>query len=125
MPRGGRRQGTPGKAYSNRTDLGVDYNMDQEATPAAGGIEAPMGEEMAAYPEDTPNLSDPTQRPDEPITAGLALGDGPGPEVLEGRDPRIEETKKLKRWLPLLTPLADDPEAPDSFRTFVRYLRGA
>jgi hypothetical protein len=24
----------------------------------------------------------PSQRPDEPITAGIAMGDGPGPEVL-------------------------------------------
>jgi len=26
MPRGGKRQGTPGKAYSNRTDMATNYD---------------------------------------------------------------------------------------------------
>ena len=126
MPRGGRRQGTPGKAYSNRTDLGMRYDMAQ-GSPAAGGMEAPRGAEpmrLPVYPEDTPNLSMPTQRPNEPITDGLAVGAGRGAEAMAGYDPRVGETRQLKMWLPLLEPLANDPETPDSVRTLVQYVRG-
>ena len=42
MPRGGKRQGTPGKGYTNRTDLGQDYMpASGDATPASGGVQAP------------------------------------------------------------------------------------
>lgn len=33
-------------------------------------------------PDEVPNLSDPSSRPGEPVTAGLPVGPGPGPEVL-------------------------------------------
>jgi hypothetical protein len=124
MPRGGRRQGRPGRAYSNRTDLMTNY---AEGSAGGGGIEAPAEAApfMGPSPEDSPGLLDLTADPSQPITAGLDVGDGPGSEVLMNRDPRVAETAKLKRWLPLLNPIAEDPEAPDSFRTFVRYLRGS
>ncbi len=127
MPRGGKRQGTPGKAYSNRTDMGIDYNMQQEATPAAGGVQAPREQQpmLQTYPEDIPNLTDATARPQEPITDGLAIGAGRGPEALMNRDPRMGETRQLKRWLPLLDPIANDPTTPDSVRTLVRYIRAS
>jgi len=124
MPRGGRRQGTPGRGYSNRTDLMQDYSP---GTAGGGGVE-PQGmvePYMGPSPEDSPGLLDPSQRPGEPISAGLDIGEGPGSDILANRDPRMAETQKLKRWLPLLNPIAEDPEAPDSFRTFVRYIRGA
>ena len=35
-------------------------------------------------PQSPSLLTQPTQRPDEPITAGMATGPGPGPEVLNG-----------------------------------------
>ena len=128
MPRsrGGQRQGTPGKAYSNRTDLGVDYNMGA-GSPATGGMEAPANAEpirLPVYPDQIPDLSMPTQRPNEPVTDGLRLGPGRGPEALQGYDPRVGETQRLKMWLPLLEPLANDPETPESVRTLVQYIRG-
>lgn len=87
--RGGRRKGTPGKGYSNRTDLAIDYAP--RSTPAAAPQGSPTppspGPQGAApmtmkYPEDVPKLDDPTSRPDEPITAGLDIGNGPGTEAL-------------------------------------------
>lgn len=127
MPRGrgGARQGTPGKAYANRTDMATNYNMDA-GSPAAGGMQPPRGAEpmrLPVYPEDTPDLSLPTQRPNEPVTDGLAVGAGRGPEAMAGYDPRVGETRQLKMWLPLLEPLANDPETPDSVRTLLQYVR--
>ena len=129
MPRGrgGKRQGTPGKGYTNRTDLTSNYDQ-QKASPAAGGITAPADAapmQLPVYPDQTPNLLDPTQRPQEPITAGLPTGAGPGPEALTNYDPRLTETQKLKKWLPLLEPLNNSPETPDSVRALVRYIRAS
>lgn len=120
MPRGGKRQGTPGKGYSNRTDLISNYDQ-QAASPAAGGLEAPQMQRPMQTPDDTPGLTDPTQFPDEPITAGLRLGPGPGP----ARDNRMQETQQLKRFLPLIGLYLDKPDTPDSVRALFRYIKGA
>lgn len=120
MPRGGKRQGMPGKGYSNRTDLGTNYDQ-QSASPAAGGVEAPPMRPPMQTPDDTPGLSDPTQFPDEPITAGLNVGAGPGPS----RDKRMEETQQLRRFLPLIGLYLDKPDTPDSVRALFRYIKGA
>jgi len=127
MPRGGKRRGTPGRAYSNRTDLATDYAMEQ-GSPAAGGMGQLAGAEQAmplVTPDDTPGLSDPSQYPDQPIESGLPVGPGAGPEALANQDPRMRETQDLKRWLPLLNIIGDDPETPDSVRTLIRWIRSA
>lgn len=83
MPRGGKRQGTPGKGYANRTDLGVNY---APGNAAAGGIEAPaqqtpmMSRRIGA--DEVPNLGDPTSRPDKPVTTGLSVGAGAGEDAM-------------------------------------------
>jgi len=121
MPRGGKREGTPGKGYSNRTDLTSQYNQ-AENTAATGGIAPSAGPPpLTQYPEDTPNLSAPTNFPNEPITAGLNAGPGAGPST----DTRPQETANLKMYLPLIAPYLDRPETPDSVRTLFRYIRGA
>jgi hypothetical protein len=87
--RGGRRKGTPGKGYSNRTDLSMDYaprtTPTQQTAPQGNpsppsGV--PLGGASIRYPEDVPKLDDPTGRPLEPLTAGLDIGKGPGTEAL-------------------------------------------
>lgn len=125
MPRGGRRQGQPGVAYANRTDL--LQNRNNTGSAAAGGIKPPSAEQMqpmAAYPEDSPNLLSPTARENEPVTDGLPSGAGRGADAIPNLDPRLSETARLKQWLPLLEPLAENPDTPDSVRTLVRYIRG-
>lgn len=130
MPRarGGKRQGTPGKGYTNRTDMMTNYDMEA-GSPAAGGMDAnrdtvsqPV---LPVYPDQIPSLTTPTARPGEPITDGLRMGAGRGPEAMTGYDPRLDETRKLKKWLPLLEPIARQPDTPDSVRTLVRYIRGS
>lgn len=131
MPRrrGGARQGTPGRAYSNRTDMMTNYDMEA-GSPAAGGIEPPSDTVsqtpvLPVYPDQIPSLTTPTMRPGEPITDGLMQGAGRGREAMTNMDPRLTETQRLKKWLPLLEPIARDPETPDSVRTLVRYIRGS
>jgi len=120
MPRGrgGARQGTPGQGYSNRTDLMQNYDQSQSA--AAGGMDMLGGPGMPS-PDDSPGLGDPSMYPEEPITSGLPVGAGSGPQ----RDNRLEETQALQRYLPFLEMYINRPDTPDSVRALFRYIRGA
>ena len=104
MPRngqGGRRQGAPGKAYPNRTDMnqnrqpvtvasGQPYGARQEQVaaqralplPAAPPVPAPPPPAPGALPGGRGPFTRPTEYPDEPLTAGMSIGPGPGPEAL-------------------------------------------
>lgn len=86
MPRGGARQGTPGKAYPQRVDLSTVKPPIAAAPGQAYGkakeqIDAQKAVPIQAPPPLAP-LDRPTDRPDEPLTAGMPIGAGPGPEVL-------------------------------------------
>lgn len=97
MPRGGRRRGVVGKTYGNRSDLngpkppgtplpvqaasGQPYGMRKQQEDAQRALPMSSGQPLPA-PTQVPSLSDPTTRPTEPVTAGLPVGPGPGPEVL-------------------------------------------
>lgn len=91
MARGGARQGTPGVGYQNRTDLAMDRAPQQgTVTAAAGGQAAPAG--PPTVPADlVPDLNSPTNRPGEPVTAGVDAGPGPGagftPQPPTAQDP--------------------------------------
>lgn len=94
--RGGRRQGTPGKAYSNRTDLNqpvmsapstsygsrVASERSQAAAPlpqspgvppGIAGLMAPAG----GTEPPAPGLFRGTERPGEPVQQGLGAGPAP------------------------------------------------
>jgi len=111
--RGGARQGTPGIAYGNRTDLnqpistvpGQEYGKAteqrdaQRAVPMASSPVADIDPSMApptpqgrpmAMPGSLPYIA-PTSRPDEPVTAGLPTGPGPGPEALGATGPTFDQ----------------------------------
>lgn len=130
MPRGGPRSGRPGTQYSNRSDLqsaprlAPQANVDQPYGTAKAQEEAqatvPMG------PPPIP-LSAPTQRPGEPVTSGLSLGPGPGPEAIpaiapSGPDPDILQ---FAQYLPALELMTTLPNASSAVRNLVRRLRGA
>jgi hypothetical protein len=81
-------------------------------TPASGG------------PSLTP-LNAPSARPDEPVTAGAALGAGVGPEALglDAGSVKNEGLEKLRPYLPVLMFQANRPESTQEFRNYVRNLR--
>lgn len=103
MPRGGRRKGTPGKLYPNRTDLSADT---QPVRAPSGQPYGQRGAQEAAQqaiplPQVAP-IDAPTARPDEPLTAGLSQGPGPGPEILGAgfTEPHIDELRALYQAYP-------------------------
>lgn len=108
--RGGPRTPTPGTSYPNRRDLatqpaqapkGQDYGergktMERQriqpvagapTTPTASPTASPSGNPLqqamtGMEPGSVPTLMDPSARPNEPVTAGLSSGPGPGREGL-------------------------------------------
>lgn len=119
---GGARQGTPGQAYVQRSDLraqkvqtapGQGYGaaaaqaaaqkiVPMAAAPAPPAPAAPAPAGQSAFggdmghivmpdnylqPGEVTPLHAPTQRPGEPLTHGLPVGPGAGPEVLGAMAP--------------------------------------
>jgi hypothetical protein len=125
--RGGRRQGTPGKGYSNRTDLNVVRAPQQGLTTAAAGGQAPPPAPAPAtppgppppgiHPDQTPNVMDPGN-PAVPLQDGLATGPGAGPAA------PAPQNQFILRYLPMLTQAQNLQGAPDQFKSLVRFLQG-
>lgn len=129
----------PGK-FSTRTD-GLEFQSDSYGagveqaaikagapmakTPDVRGARASEVRSAAASAPVTP-LYAPTQRPEEPITAGISMGAGPGPEVLGINQPSADtdaDRQRLLSYLPALEAIAQSPSSSQSFRNYVRLLR--
>lgn len=93
--RGGKRVGRPGAQYQNRSDMqqspravpGQPYGVAGQQVAAQQQMPLPQTPAPAggASPEPTatlPGLTDPTARPQEPLTHGLPTGPGAGPEAI-------------------------------------------
>lgn len=130
--RGGPRSGNPATAYPNRTDLN-----DNKSVPAANFTGQPYGQAQAQRqaqqatprppsfppPGSMGDFAGPTQRPDEPLTAGADVGPGPGSNVLPS--PVSEDLIAMKQWLPTLEFAASQPSATPTFQNWVRRMRGS
>ena len=96
----------------------------QAATPSAP--QAPQSPYEGANMPQLGTLFDPTTRPDEPITAGVDFGPGPGSDILPKNlmnNTRVDENAKIAaQYLPDLAFAARSADAPDSFKRFVNYL---
>ena len=98
----------PGK-FSKRTDTlpsayygeGVETAAISSGAPKARtrGIADNVGGRPKEVPDVVP-LSAPTQRPDEPITSGIDLGEGPGSSALGMRTRQIRLSDTLEKMLP-------------------------
>ena len=104
----------PGK-FSVRTDLPASQNYgDRKAmaeqiagaptarTPDVRGLPTGQVQAAAQAAPQAPvtELYAPTQRPDEPITSGVAVGPGPGPEIMgyNGQSEKLSDI--LSQMLP-------------------------
>jgi len=127
----------PGK-FSKRTDMNmgsIAYGEGVETqaiksgaplarTPDARGARASDVRAAAAQGPVTP-LYAPSQRPEEPITTGIAMGAGAGPEVLGINNDidTLEDKERMVSYLPALETLAASPNSSQAFRNYVRMLR--
>jgi hypothetical protein len=110
VPRGGMREGDPGKRYANRKDLqqsGLQYGEGKEreqlrrAAPLpkrpTTPTPPPTREAAPVPPGALAPLTAPTMLPDEPVTAGLPIGPGAGPEALtlQGGDDSLSVLRRV------------------------------
>lgn len=88
---------------------------------------APMNRSNQANPMGSViPLNAPTQRPAEPVTAGVDAGPGGGREMLGMKSPvdtQLEDLAKLGKYLPLMMQFADSPQSSGTMKAFVKYLR--
>jgi len=131
-------QGVSGPGpYAKRTDLqyspdqygqGVAMAQQKAGAPLAktGGVKLSQAPKVTGgAPAAGVGLYDPTQRPNEPITQGVPVGAGAGPEALmmnQSQD-TPEEKARLLSYLPALEAAAQQPDSSQSFRNYVRVLR--
>jgi hypothetical protein len=112
-------------ALSQRTD-GAQPRMD--LPDARYGEQARFQEVQAgagmaqAGPAPVP-LDAPTTRPEEPVTAGAALGPGIGPEAAGILDDEQGSLEQMRPLLASMEAIANLPGSTPQFRTFVRQLR--
>lgn len=123
---------SPPGAMSQRTDLGPSQAMQQLPNAAYGEQkdfqQIQGGAPMATGPSvpAPPALTDPTQRPNEPLTSGAPVGAGPNALM----DPKAQAIKDdtlmlREKYMPQLKQLAQLPDAPKLFKMYVQYLDGA
>ena len=117
--------------FSTRTD-NLTFKSDfygagvENAANLAGGplaktpdVRATSLSEMGMAPsqrEPITPLYAPSQRPDEPITSGIAMGEGPGPEVLGMRPTPVE---KYSDTLAKLLPYDESGEIAILYQDFI------
>ena len=120
-------------ALSKRTDLppsqgakrlpNAAYGEQQQFQADQAG--APMAKAENPLANVVP-LNAPTQRPDEPVTAGVDAGPGPGREILGIKSPvdsQVEDLTMLSKYMPLMAQFADSPNSTGTMKAFVKYLR--
>ena len=119
---------SPPGAMSQRTDMQAQGAM--QLPDAAYGEQQDFqaiqaGAAMAGMPN-TPmpvRLSDPTMNPDEPVTAGAPVGDGPGLDALPTDSPFSQDMQMIAKYMPQFEAMAADENTPETFRLFVRWVR--
>jgi hypothetical protein len=117
-------------ALSARTDGGATSQPQMVASGGAYGDRQEMesiqgGAAMAAAPGTPrpPALTDPTARPNEPITAGAAMGPGMGPQAAGIKSDYDITNDKLRPLVHSLELIANLPQSNPETRAYVRALK--
>ena len=123
---GGYRQPTnpspvsgPG-ALSQRTDGPLHGPVPGPGPSGPQGGAAPSGPDLSSLVP----LDAESQRPGEPIEAGMSGGPGAGPSLPPTAAMAEQTAERLKSWLPVLIYMASSPDADPATKQYVRQLRG-
>ena len=112
----GAREMSGGGKYGERKALAEA----QSGAPMAGNQMPTQSPVMTSAPPSPPvaGLFDPTQRPGEPVTAGLPVGPGetPAPQMAGTYD-------MIMKYMPALELMASQEDAPEAFKSLVKYVK--
>lgn len=125
-----RTDGGPSQPVRDVTGLaygeGQALSQVQAAAPMAAGGVAPPAMPDIGLADMSPNMFDPTNHPDRPVTNGMGFGPGAGPEALavpsSGNGP---SQMRLVNALPTLLRAAESPDVTPEFRSLVALIRSA
>jgi hypothetical protein len=106
-----------GGKYGERKDLA---ELQSGAAMQGNPVPNVPSPEVPAAPQQLTNLFAPTERPDEPVTAGAPVGPGYTPT-----EETVGRYKLVSKYLPMLNEQAGNPDAPDTFKNFVKYVNAA
>ena len=101
--------------------LPLSKSADVRGVPA-GAVRAAAAEGAV-----TP-LYAPTQRPNEPITHGIDIGDGGDSSVLGMNQVQPQSNRDkdfLAKYMPMLETMAAAPDSSETFRIFVRSVQSS
>jgi hypothetical protein len=121
--------GQPARYAAGIDGAGEFYDIQQQArmagqNPAVSRVPSPSGQRPFRGDSAAPlvPLSAPSTRPDEDIRTGATMG----MESMYATDStaNAEDVERMRQALPYLSVLAELPESSNSFRNYVRYLRG-
>lgn len=117
-----RRTDGPGQPTRSLPNAAYGEQSDFEGMQT-GARMADSGRQM---PQVTP-LGAPTQRPDEPVTAGSPSGPGVGPEAIgvsaSSQQQGEIDVRQIAEYLPSLERMANMPGVPTSFVRYVKFVR--
>lgn len=105
------------------------YDLQTAAPMSESGPNIPAARARTAMNIADPvvPLDAPTQRPDEPVTAGVDAGAGPGSEILSSpaavAAQNNDDIARMAALLPVYARIAESPYASNATRNFYRYLR--
>lgn len=116
---------TGGQYGENKDMAELQTSAPMAASPTFAQTPSMGRPNMAPAGQQVVPLDAPTQRPDEPVTTGIDMGDGAGSEVIYANDKTLatEDRQRMLTALPTLAILAESPSASNAFRNYVRYLR--
>jgi hypothetical protein len=127
--------GTGGAGQSGRVASGFTYGMNKQINEQAAS--APMAKassptappmNVAPTPRPLTPINAPTMNPDEPITAGVDIGAGPGSGALmlpNDANNEAEFNKSIESYYPVLSYIASRPNtSPETRRVLSSLMNG-
>lgn len=114
----------PGGDYGDRKEMmQMQAGAPMSGDIGSGGMAAGVGMALPDPSQLIPLNAD-SQRPDEPVTAGISGGLGAGPAGMSMPSPLTDQQRaRLKNFLPVLVVLASRDDADPNTRRLVRQLR--
>jgi hypothetical protein len=94
--------------------------QQQKGAPMAASYVPPTGGMQNVVP-----LTEPSQRPNEPVTQGSPLGAGAGPEAIvqPPQPPSDPDMQMIKDYFPAMELWASQPDSSQGTKDYVNYLR--